>query len=179
MNAAATRRLAGLNAHLSPTPSAGVLKWLSNLFGGGSEEEEDHGHGHGHGDDDHSHGHGHGDDDASDHEGSEPPAVRGVVKLCFKADEDWPGAEVQADPRHEGHYYRQRVETISVEHDEDMMSIPPSHRMVDFKDPNDRALMMTTSEGYEKLRAALPHAAATLAAEVIPTPSHLLDRISG
>ena len=128
MNAAATRRLAGLNAHLSPTPSAGVLKWLSNLFGGGSEEEEDHGHGHGHGDDDHSHGHGHGDDDASDHEGSEPPAVRGVVKLCFKADEDWPGAEVQADPRHEGHYYRQRVETISVEHDEDMMSIPPSHR---------------------------------------------------
>ena len=50
--------------------------------------------------------------------------------------------------------------------------------MVDFKDPNDRALMMTTSEGYETLRAALPHAAATLAAEVIPTPSHLLDRIS-
>ena len=127
MNAAATRRLAGLNAHLSPTPSAGVLKWLSNLFGGGSEEEEDHGHGHGHGDDDHSHGHGHGDDDASDHEAA-APAVRGVVKLCFKADEDWPGAEVQADPRHEGHYYRQRVETISVEHDEDMMSIPPSHR---------------------------------------------------
>ena len=39
--------------------------------------------------------------------------------------------------------------------------------MVDFKDPNDRALMMTTSEGYETLRAALPHAAATLAAEAI------------
>ena len=39
--------------------------------------------------------------------------------------------------------------------------------VVDFKDPNDRALMMTTSEGYETLRAALPHAAATLAAEAI------------
>ena len=71
MNTPSTRRLAGLQSHLAPTtaePSAGVLKWLSSLFGGGEEEQADHGHGHGdddhghgHGDDDH--GHGHGDDD--------------------------------------------------------------------------------------------------------------------
>ena len=80
MNAAATRRLAGLNAHLSPTPSAGVLKWLSNLFGGGSEEEEDHGHGHGHGDDDHSHGHGHGEEERR------PPAPDGSPRTGEKND---------------------------------------------------------------------------------------------
>jgi hypothetical protein len=34
-------------------------------------------------------------------------------------------------------------------------------------DPNERALMMSTVEGYEKLRAALPFAAGTLSAEAV------------
>ena len=87
MNAAATRRLVGLNAHLvAPTPSAGVLKWISNLFGGGSDEED---HGHGHGDDDHSHGHGHGDDDHGHGHGEEerrPPAPDGSARTGEKND---------------------------------------------------------------------------------------------
>lgn len=38
--AATQRRLRSLNAHLAPAPSAGILGWLSSLFGGGSDGDE-------------------------------------------------------------------------------------------------------------------------------------------
>ena len=61
------------------------------------------------------------------------------------------------------------MDSIDVDCDEDMMIIPPSHRGLKdmLQDPNERALMMSTVEGYEKLRAALPHAAGSLSAEAV------------
>ena len=53
---AGTRRLAALDAHLQPEPSAGVLRWLSGRLGLGGARPA-----------------------------VAPPAVRGEVKMCFVA----------------------------------------------------------------------------------------------
>ena len=78
---AAQRRLAALtaqvgapDARLAPEPAAGVLSWLGGLFGGGDAE----------------------DDDVP--EVADAAVVRGVVKQCFLADEEWAGLEVRFGP---------------------------------------------------------------------------------
>jgi hypothetical protein len=139
------RRLGALAAHLDRSerirsePAAGLLERIRGLWAGG--------------------------DDTSESETEKPPT--GVVKNCYVADEGWPGHEAQADPRFSGHYLREHVDSIYVEVTPEMECVPPSHRAmaVGLRDPNERALMMSTSEGYETLRAALPHAAATLSHE--------------
>lgn len=126
---------------LSAEPAAGLLQRIRSLWAGADEET------------------------------AEPSTAEnkpsGVVKNCYVAAEDWPGHEVQADPRFSGHYFREHVDSIYVEATAEMECVPPSHRemAVGLKDPNERALMMSTSEGYETLRQALPHAAATLSHE--------------
>jgi hypothetical protein len=89
------RRLASVGAHVTATapqaePAAGALKsWLKNLLGGNAPEKAP--------------------DEASTEHATEPasdsilgstalPAVRGIVKQCFLADEDWVGAEVRCKP---------------------------------------------------------------------------------
>lgn len=153
------RRLRALNAHIGertsdpsaatgidPVNAAGILARIRSLWGGG-------------------------DDDVAEGEGAEEeeasPAPTGVVAACYVADEEWPGHEVQADPRFSEHYIRQHVDSIQVEATPSMEVVPPSHRemAVGLRDPNERALMMSTAEGYAKLREALPHAAATLSHE--------------
>ncbi len=139
------RRLGTLGAHVHhpdvPTrePAAGLLQRIRSLWAG---------------------------EDTSESETAETP-ISGIVKNCYVADEGWPGHEVQADPRFSGHYIRKHVDSIHVEATPEMECVPPSHRemAVGLRDPNERALMMSTSEGYETLRAALPHAAATLSHE--------------
>lgn len=100
------------------------------------------------------------------------PTVSGTVRACYVADEQWPGHEVQADPHFSGHYIRQRAQSLSVvaptaANGDISNVVPPSHRglALRLRDPNERALMMSTVEGYERLRAALPFAAGTLSHE--------------
>lgn len=162
---APNRRISTVATHLTAAPStepaAGVLSWLQRLIGGigvasGPGREAS------------------GPIREAAPAGGAPVvdsavAVRGVVKQCFLADEDWVGAEAQSDPEHADHYYRQKVDSIGVQCDAEMLVIPPSHRGLKDRipDPNERALMMTTTEGYEKLRSALPFAAETLSADAV------------
>lgn len=147
-SAPSQRRLAVTSAHIggaAPEPAAGVVAWLRGLLQGDEEKT----------------------DGGSSSSSEAAAAVAGVVRQCYVADEDWPGAEVQSAPDFAGHYFRQNVEAITVAATPGMEIICPSHRegATRLADPNERALMMTTAEGYEQLRAALPHAAGTLSHE--------------
>lgn len=144
---ASGRRLGVVAAHLhsgaappfpgaATAPSAGVLSWLSSLFGGG------------------------GGADAAEPEDS--TAVVGTVLQCYvAADADELAATYEGGILPDGeHFKRHAVESIAVDPVDigPSSNYPPSHQgfAQTLADPNERALLCTTTEGYEKLAAGLP-----------------------
>ena len=110
---------------------AGVLSWLGSLFGGG-------------------------DGDAST-EGAGLGAVTGTVRGCFVAAtteelaDDYPGGILPDD----AHFQRRSVGQLSADAADwgADSNYPPSHQgfALTLADPNERSLLCSTVEGYEKL----------------------------
>jgi MOSC domain-containing protein YiiM len=142
----ASRRLGAVAQHVTgpnvgAEPAAGLVSWLSSLFGGEGGGESGS------------------EDVASDGEGS---AVRGTVLQCYVAAD---AAEL-ADSYEGGilpdgeHFRRHPVPSISVDATDigPSSNYPPSHQgfAATLADPNERALLCTTAEGYQKLADGLP-----------------------
>ena len=141
-----SRRLGAVAGHVTgpgveAEPVAGLVGWLSSLFGGGGSAQSS---------------------STKDAGSGGAPAVCGTVLQCYIAPDAEELAALYADgilPDGE-HFRRHPAPSISVDATDigPSSNYPPSHQgfAATLAEPNERALLCTTVEGYQKLADGLP-----------------------